>query len=78
MGWLYETKGCTLFPDGNYESCCEEHDRAYRLQTKPRIEADRKLRECVRKKGHPNVAALMYYGLRIVGVFRWYWIKWMG
>ena len=25
----YTSDGCTLFIDGDYEDCCEAHDRAY-------------------------------------------------
>jgi hypothetical protein len=71
--------GCTLWPDGNYRSCCEAHDRDYyRGGTgAERRASDKRLRDCVRGKGHKYLAPLVYLGVRIGGVswlptsFRW-------
>jgi hypothetical protein len=74
--------GCTLFPDGNYCSCCLEHDRDYYRggSEKERRASDRRLYRCVRgKKGWQNelIAPLMFLGVRVLGVrflptpFRW-------
>ena len=71
--------GCTFWPDGDYRSCCEAHDRDYyRGGTgAERRASDQRLRDCVRGKGHKYVAPLMYFGVRVGGVswlptpFRW-------
>ena len=46
--------GCTLWPDCDYRSCCEAHDRDYyRGGTgAERKASDKRLRDCVRAKGH--------------------------
>ena len=36
-----------------------------------RLQADKELYECVRSKGYPINAAVMYAGVRL-----WYWTKW--
>lgn len=71
MGWLYESKGCTLFPDGNYGSCCQEHDLAYSKRLVSRSEADLKLYECIRERGRPKTAIIVYIAVRVFG-----WIWW--
>lgn len=75
----FKGDGCTMWPDGDYRSCCEAHDRDYyRGGTgAERKASDRRLRDCVRAKGHKYLAPLMYLGVRIGGVswlptpFRW-------
>jgi len=76
-GWIGD--GCSLWPDGDYRECCEAHDRDYfRGGTKSERKAsDKRLRQCVRAKGHKYISKFMYYGVRIGGVswlptpFRW-------
>ncbi len=71
--------GCSLFPDGDYRDCCVAHDRDYyRGGTKAERKAsDKRLRACVRAKGHKYLSRWMYWGVRIGGVpwlptpFRW-------
>jgi hypothetical protein len=71
--------GCTLWPDGDYRACCEAHDRDYFRggSGNERKASDRRLRDCVRAKGHKYIAPVMYFGVRIGGVswlptpFRW-------
>lgn len=68
-----------MFPDGDYGECCIAHDRDYFVGgTKAERKAsDKRLRDCVRAKGHKYIAPLMYLGVRIGGVsflptpFRW-------
>jgi hypothetical protein len=75
----FKGDGCSLWPDGDYRSCCEAHDRDYcRSGTSAERKAsDKRLRDCVRAKGHKYIAPLMYFGVRIGGVswlptpFRW-------
>ncbi|MFN0139320.1 MAG: hypothetical protein ACKVQW_04440 [Pyrinomonadaceae bacterium] len=61
--------GCTFFPDGDYADCCRAHDRDYyRGGTKAERKAsDKRLRQCVRGKGHKYISKLMYLGVRISG-----------
>lgn len=53
-----------------WEGDCVEHDRAYWRggTAEERKAADLKLRESVAARGHPVVAAAMYYGVRAGGV----------
>ncbi|QQS33931.1 MAG: hypothetical protein IPM50_04955 [Acidobacteriota bacterium] len=75
----YKFDGCSLFPDGDWGECCEAHDRDYFVGgTKAERKAsDRRLRQCVRAKGHKYISVMMYFGVRIGGVsflptpFRW-------
>lgn len=75
----FKGDGCTLWPDGDYRQCCEAHDRDYyRGGTgAERKASDKRLRDCVRGRGHKYLAPLMYVGVRIGGVswlptpFRW-------
>jgi hypothetical protein len=75
----FKGDGCSLWPDGDYRQCCEAHDRDYyRGGTgAERKASDKRLRDCVRAKGHKYLAPLMYFGVRIGGVswlptpFRW-------
>ena len=76
-GWVGDH--CSLFPDGDYADCCDAHDRDYyRGGTKEERKAsDKRLRDCVRAKGHKYLSRLMYIGVRIGGMawlptpFRW-------
>src|ERR1700694_846504 len=77
----FVTDGCSGFmtflwqvfrgKDPPWEGCCEEHDRAY-WQGGPnslRLEADRKVLECVRANGHPHWAVIMFIAVRIGGMW---------
>lgn len=75
----FKGDGCSLWPDGDYGDCCLAHDRDYyRGGTKAERKAsDKRLRDCVRAKGHKYISRMMYIGVRIGGVswlptpFRW-------
>jgi hypothetical protein len=81
----FTSDGCSVFPEGTdsqkelWLQCCREHDFAYwRGGTRrQRIEADRQLRRCVARVGEPEIAALMFAGVRVGGSpflptsFRW-------
>jgi hypothetical protein len=75
----FKSDGCSCFPDGRWVVCCVKHDLNYWMggNGKERSDADLELKRCVSEKGHPVVAELMYYGVRIGGVwwlptpFRW-------
>ena len=62
--------GCTGVPDFSFGSdCCGEHDAHYQLSDIPRSEADRRLRECILKKGYPFIAWSYWIGVRTLGWF---------
>ncbi len=72
----FDSDGCSLFPDGTWDDrtlwcdCCFEHDIAYwRGGTEgERKRADEALRDCVvEKTGNPQLAELMYHGVRLGG-----------
>ena len=64
--------GCTLVPDFDFRSCCDQHDVEYRLQVVSRKEADQRLRACIRSSGHPLKAELYYLGVRLFGGIFWF------
>jgi hypothetical protein len=61
--------GCTFFPDGDYADCClaHDHDYYYGGTKAERKASDKRLRQCVRNKGHKYISRLMYLGVRIGG-----------
>lgn len=66
MSWFWKTFFRKLPP---WEKCCIAHDKAYwRGGTKEqRKKADRKLQECVTKKGYPRMGKLMYHAVQLGG-----------
>lgn len=82
----FSSDGCSLFPDRSlitskdWCDCCLEHDIAYwQGGTKAqRLEADRKLRDCVlAKTGDSVLAEAMYQGVRFGGSPWFYnWYRW--
>lgn len=75
----FKSDGCSCWPDSDWLECCIEHDLAYWMggTRHERKEADRKLRDCISQKGYPVIAIIMYFGVRVGGVwwlptpFRW-------
>lgn len=78
----WKSDGCTMFPDGDYQNCCLEHDEKYFRggSWKERWRADNDLRKCVKAKPgfyHKPVSIVMWLGVRAFGVpwlptkFRW-------
>jgi hypothetical protein len=66
LGVRYD--GCTGVPDFNFGAdCCDEHDFHYQLLDMPRAEADRRLRECIRKKGYFFLPWIYWIGVRLFG-----------
>ncbi len=71
----FVSDGCTGFPDGTvkdpvlWKECCFEHDLHYWAggSHTSRDKTDLRLRECVREKGEPIIAQMMYLGVRIGG-----------
>lgn len=82
----FTSDGCSLFPDrslingDDWYDCCLEHDIAYwQGGTKEqRLEADKKLRDCILKKtGNQALAEAMYQGVRFGGSPYFYnWYRW--
>ncbi len=59
---------CTLFPEGNWANCCKDHDEDYSAGSGvSRKKADKKLRKCIEYHGKPNIAAIVYWGVRAFG-----------
>ena len=75
----FVSDGCSCWPDSDWVECCVEHDVVYWMggTREQRKQADLELRRCVSGKGHPVIAQMMYFGVRIGGVwwlptsFRW-------
>lgn len=71
----FTTDGCSVFPDGNlidnkkWLNCCVSHDFAYWKggTYDERKEADEALKQCVIGIGEPELAELMYLGVRMGG-----------
>jgi hypothetical protein len=63
--------GCTMWFNGEYRKCCEEHDAAYFKSDgwHARLQADNRLFKCVAKLGfgYSMVAPVMWLGVRIFG-----------
>ncbi len=81
----FTTDGCSDFPDGIeghedlWRACCVEHDLAYWKggTYQQRLQADKRLQQCVASVGQPLIAKIMLAGVRIGGSpyldtpFRW-------
>ena len=66
----FKSDGCSMFPDGNYYSCCYLHDVAYWSggTAEARELADQSLRTCVLGITRNEVLAeVMYKGVRVGG-----------
>ena len=71
----FESDGCSSFPDGTasepvlWRDDCVVHDYAYWKggTWKERRDADRELRDGIRRKGKPVIAQLAYVGVRVGG-----------
>ncbi len=66
----FKSDGCSMFPDGNYYSCCYLHDVAYWSggTAEEREHADEALRTCILEiTQNQALAAVMFQGVRIGG-----------
>lgn len=76
---LFKSDGCSFWFDGDWKICCLRHDKLYAAggTKQQRKFVDKLLRRCVLKKGHPIMAQVMYFGVRIFGgpfsFFSWRW-----
>ena len=76
-----KSDGCTLIGDGNFRDCCVAHDKDFFRggSRQERRDSDKRLYECVCKKGTWNklAAPFIWLGVRIGGLpflptsFRW-------
>ena len=75
----FTTDGCSAWPDHTWSDCCVEHDIIYWCggNAELRRRADGGLRDCVAQRGHPSVAEVMHFGVRLGGApwlpFSWRW-----
>ena len=75
----FKSDGCSCWPDSDWLECCVEHDLIYWRggSAQERKAADQALKKCIIESGHPFMGNVMYYGVRIGGVwwlptsFRW-------
>lgn len=65
----FVTDGCSAVPDFDFRACCVAHDRAYWQggSCAARAAADRTLAQCLRERGHPQLAGVYYLGVRLGG-----------
>lgn len=60
--------GCTAVPDFDFgKDCCAEHDFHYQIGDCSRYEADKRLRDCISKKGYKGIAWAYFIGVRLLG-----------
>jgi len=65
----FTTDGCTLWPDGTWQSCCVEHDMVYwgGGSAEARRVADAQLRACVTDHGGHALATILYWSVQVGG-----------
>jgi len=63
----YEFDGCTNSPDLNFGDCCARHDYDYQDLKVKRSTADKRLRECMQKKGWILLPWIYWAMVRIFG-----------
>jgi hypothetical protein len=77
--YAFTTDGCSSWPDGDWSTCCVEHDAMYWCggSAEARAAADAELRRCVARHGHPVIGEVMHAGVRLGGhpwvPFPWRW-----
>ena len=73
---------CTLFPEGNWSSCCKGHDKDYTEQLIPKYKADWKASKCVAqhvyKKPLGAIWALIWGLFSAIVAFVIGFIFWLG
>jgi len=63
---------CTLFPDGNWGTCCKRHDRRYENKRLTKRQADILLKRCVTRKAGWLIGIIIYIGVRLP-ISKWWW-----
>lgn len=82
----FTTDGCSKFSNGisypkedKWGLCCVQHDVSYWKggTSEERYQADQRLQNCIIEVGEPNIARLVYWGVRAGGVesnaSSWHW-----
>ena len=69
----FVTDGCTMAPDLEFSECCDTHDLDYSTTDTTRAQADRRLRQCIHKKGYPFLSIVYWIGVRLMGWFAYYY-----
>jgi hypothetical protein len=68
---VFQSDGCTMWFNGQYRKCCDNHDLDYFKGSgwRDRLTADNRLFTCVAKMGfeYSIVAPVMWLGVRIFG-----------
>lgn len=61
--------GCSMAPDFNFASCCDQHDVRYWRggSVDERAQADKTFGQCMAAKDHRVLAQLYYLGVRVGG-----------
>lgn len=68
----YKYDGCTAVPDFDFGAdCCGEHDTYYQSKEITRAEADKRLRQCIQKKGYILLPWIYWAGVRLLGWTHW-------
>lgn len=63
----YHTDGCTLWPDGNWVTCCDAHDWAWQNGA-DFLQSNFELGACVANHGHLLMGIVMFLGVSTIGV----------
>lgn len=75
----FTTDGCSSFPDGTFNdrqlflACCTLHDFAYWQggTVEQRLQADQSFSHCISELGYPDLAKMMFLGVRVGGYPYW-------
>lgn len=67
----FKTDGCTASPDLDFGICCKEHDMHYAMHDISKWEADKKLHDCMRKKGYVVLPLIYWSFVTCFGWFFW-------
>ena len=73
----FTTDGCTLTPDGAWQTCCIEHDMVYWCggNADERRRADDTFRACITDKATATRAAIYHWAVRVAGA-PWLPVPW--
>lgn len=71
----FVTDGCSLSPDMVFSDCCITHDVDYYTGIVSRAQADKNLRECIKRHGFPVLCWVYWIGVRIFGWISYYFGK---
>ena len=68
---------CSFVPNFNFEKCCHAHDEFYSNGGDEyyRKYVDICFKMCIKEKGHPIIAQIYYFGVRLFGWMRFNYTK---